>query len=192
MLFGQMAESEYFASQEYFVKRLWFVHDGATYRGAGVLYWKPEEGFHIAANIVRASMQLPLRKEIKVIEFERATSIYLKLDSNSYAILSVFFPDEIRLTLGHLSENSTRALFIRRESLPIKSHWFGSALFEIGTDLLLPDTVLVETRIGEGRPHRRFSRDGIYYERGNDLKIVGFQKVFENRMEAPNWGMDKI
>ena len=186
-MFGQIAESEYFASREHFVKRLWFVHDRAIYRGAGVLYWEPEEGFHVAANITRSNMQFPLRKEIKAIEFESATSVYLKLDSNSYVVLSVFFPDEMRLALGYLSEDSTRALFIRRESFPIKSHWFGSALFETGTSLLLPDTVLVETRIGEGQPHKKFSRDGIYYEGENGLKIIGYQK--EGKYLRVEWSL---
>lgn len=184
-MFSQMNESDYFSSREYFVKHLWFVHDGAAYRGTGVLYWKPKEGFHIAANIARANMQFSLRKEIKAIDFERATSIYLKLDGNSHAVLSVFFPDEMRLTLGHLSENSTRALFIRRESFPVKYHWSGSALFETGTGLLLPDAVLVETRIGEGQPNRKYSQCGIYYEGENGLEIVGYQK--EGRYLVVEW-----
>lgn len=178
---------DYFKPQEYFVDSLWFIHEDSTYTGKGILFWNPEDGFHIAANIERNRLELPFRKECRAIVFGRSTSIYLRLSGGGHVILSVYFPDEFGLLSGHLSEKAKRAIFIEQISWPVGKIWSGSALYELSTGILFPDSVSVETKIGDYQPGGSFSRDGIYYKNENGHTVVGCQK--EEKYLEINWGL---
>ena len=178
---------DYFKSQEYFVDHLWFVHEGIRYNGKGVLYWDPEDGFHIVANIKHSEIDLPFQKEFRSVTFGSSTSIYLRLSGGSHVVLPVFFPNEINLFQGHLSEDSKRAIFIEPVSVPVKKHWFGSALLELTNSITLPDSVSIKTKIGESQPRQSFSLDGIYYETENGLKVIGYQK--EKKYLELSWSL---
>ena len=178
---------DYFKSQEYFVDHLWFVHEGVYFTGRGVLYWDPEDGFHIAANVKHREIELPFQTELRSITFGSSTSIYLKLSGGSRVVLSVFFPNKINLLHGHLSENSKRAIFFEPLSIPVKAYWLGSALFELNNSILLPDSVSIETNIGESQLRQSISRDGIHYETEDGLKVIGYQK--KKRYLELNWSL---
>lgn len=178
---------DYFKPQEYFIDQIWFIHEGIHYTGKGVLNWSPENGFHIAGNIKRGEIKLPFQREFRSITFGTSTTMYLRLSDGSHAILPVYFPDELQLLHGHLSEDTKTAVFIEPISLPSKKHWHGSALLELKDSILFPDSVLVETKIGNGQPSQSFSRDGIRYETETGLRVVGYQK--EKKYLELNWSL---
>lgn len=167
---------DYFKSQEYFIDQIWFDHEGIHYTGTGILQWNPETGFHVAANVKRGEIELPFQKEFKAFAFGNSTMMYLRLSGGSHAILPIYFPDELQLLHGHLSENTKGAIFVEPVSIPIRKHWYGSALFELKASIAFPDSVVVETKIGDGQPSQSFSRDGIHYESEVGLRVVGYQK----------------
>lgn len=178
---------DYFKAQKYFIDQIWFVHEGIHYTGKGVLFWDPIDGFHFIANIERGALEIPFTKEFTSITFDTSTTIYLKLSGGSYAILPIYFLNEFELLHGHLFEKINRAIFIEPTSLPIKKYWYGSALLELSDSILFPDSVSVETKIGDSQPSRSFSRDGIHHVANNGQSVIGYQK--EKKYLELNWSL---
>lgn len=180
---------DYFESQEYFIDHIWFYHDGGHYTGNGILNWNPDEGFRIAARIENPQLNLPLHKEFKALDFVSSICVYMKLAGGLRAIAPNVFPDGMGLLDGRLAVNTNRVIFIQQTTIPVISNWHGSALFEVNKKLLLPDQVVVETRIGDGEPSKSFSRAGIRYVHESGLKVVGSQK--EEKYLELSWSLPK-
>jgi hypothetical protein len=152
---------DYFNKREYFIDRIWFQHDQNCYHGSGIMYWDPNEGFHIASR-VRGSKSI-LSKEVKQIEFTPMTTIYIELEKGLRAIAPRVYPDDLGLSLGRLSLDTSSLIFMQMLDKEIEStNWNGFALYETKTNLTLTDSVRQETVVGDWGPSQSYSRSGIY------------------------------
>ena len=178
---------DYFKVQEYFIDHIWFNYDGRKYTGTGILNWNPDDGFRITAHIRTSKPKLPLEKEFRSISFDRSICVYMNLKSGLRAIAPQTFPDELGLIHGRFTANTSRVLFVQKSTIPIKTSWFGTALFEIRKKLLFPDVVTVERKIGDGEPRRSSSRAGINFADDDGIKVIGHQT--EDKFIELNWNL---
>ena len=111
----------------------------------------------------------------------------MQLGNGLSAVVPIFFPNEVDLIHGHLSKNSKRAIFIQPTSIPTEKCWFGKAVFELNKKIIFPDSVSIETKIGESQPRHSYSRDGIHFENEAGLKVIGYQK--ENKILESSWNL---
>jgi hypothetical protein len=153
-----MSTRDYFKEREYFLEHICFYYDDSRYEGSGVMTWNPTAGFHLAARVKR-NKPLPPRKDIKVISFDPSSVIRMKLDDGLWAIAPKVKVSDLGLFSGRLLINLNRVIFIQA--------------VERDTNLMLPDTVTRETRIGGWQPSHSFSLSGIHYEDNSGQKITG-------------------
>lgn len=165
----------YFKKTDYKLEKIWFDYLGIRHTGKGVLHWKPDEGFHLEAMVERSG-PLPDR-----IEFGRAgpvssqhmTQIKMKTGANTLAV-SPSLPLVDRWDLieeKRLSLNLDQVTFFEsfgRES----ENWEGSALFDTGGDLTLPDIVDREVKIRGQVVEQGYSSSGLFHEEPG-MKIIG-------------------
>jgi hypothetical protein len=175
----------YFEPQEFFIEKVWLFNDGNHYKGNGFMIWKPDEGFHIMAHIKNTQGDIPIHKEIRSISFDSSNCLYMKLGIDYFAIAPTVFPNEIGLIHGQLTVNTHRVIFIQRITSPKITYWSGSALYQLNNEIILPDTVTIETKIGEGQPRQRFSRAGVNYSDESGIEVIGYKK--ENKYLEWNW-----
>ena len=180
--------NNFFQEQEYFIENIRFDYNDCRYSGNGVMNWNSTTGFHIVAHVKR-SKPLPPRTDIKLISLERKALIRMKLSDGVLAIVPRVSVDDLAIIGGYLSLNVKYLIFIqhiKRGQKP-SSSWFGSALYETRTNLILPDLVSQETRIGNLEPLPSHSLSGFHYEDNFGQKVVG--QLNDKKFLDINWSL---
>jgi hypothetical protein len=54
-------QNKFFSENEYYLDNIWFAYEGISYRGNGVLTWKPEKGFRFIGNV--KGNKIPSKKD---------------------------------------------------------------------------------------------------------------------------------
>jgi hypothetical protein len=181
---------DYFKETELFIKRIFFFYEGIRYEGTGTMQWNPTKGFHIAVQ-VKPDKEMPFRKDIGSVDLRPLTRIYMQLGNSESAIIPGVRLNEIELLMDyHVTLNVSRIIFIQRNnsSHEIK-YWSGSGLYELDSKPAFPDTVIIETKVGNSKPDHSTSLAGLYHDEPNGEQIIG--KFKENMYFEASWSLLK-
>ena len=187
-------KDKYFSEHEYYLDDIWFVYEGISYRGNGVLTWNPEKGFHLIGNI--KGDKKPNRKEIRFIDpankpVRMIYEINLK-GQNKKVITPPLRIDEMGLLWDRkYSSNFGHALFLSNldEHYISEDTWHGSAIYESSRKLLFPDTLFTETKLGDVDHGQSFSRTGFRFSNSNVKQLVG--EIKDDKFLYFNWDLPK-
>ena len=187
-------KNKYLDKQEYYVDKLWFHHQGNIYRGNGVLRWSPEKGFRLVAKILDGPR--PSKVEVRSIEIVKPLRMMFEITTTwgkNYVITPRLKLRDSDLHFNHsLAINFGRAVFFHysgHESSAMKEKWFGSAMYEVNENLIFPDAIHKETKLGEKPFGESFSRTGFDYDGENGEHISG--EISDSKYIYFNWSLPK-
>lgn len=171
-------DNEYLNNYEYYIDNLWFKHKGLSYRGSGVLRWQSEKGFHLVAKIIKKD--IPTKVEFKIIELTKPFRIKIEIDYDWEKVIVITPFLNIRESDIHFSNllrvNFGRAVFFQgygNNNKNTQENWVGSATYEINENIILPDSIRKDSKIGEKEFGYSSSRTGFDYVGKNEEKLTG-------------------
>jgi hypothetical protein len=187
--------NDYFEEKEYIADDIRFHYLGGLYSGHGILTWNPENGFHLKAFVIRSGPPLPKYMTfggVRVVPKTALRPICMRLRHSGRAVAAnALLIDRLDVVgRNFLTINLPRVIFFGRTNISAQQ-WVGSALYETGTNLLLPDTVHREVLISGEKYTSSQSTDGIRYDT-LEHKIVGITHEdhyleFDWSLSCQNW-----
>lgn len=170
------------------MEHLHFNRQRTTYVGQGVLTWHPQEGFDLKARVsTKESSNTPMKRVLRSIEIQRRTLVRLRLyDGGTRAVLPLGSVNELQLSDGILSEKFSRALFIQPALIRRRDSWRGEALFEYAEPMMLPDVVLVETKVRGTPLGEEHSLGGLYFKKQDGMSVIARTRK-EQRLIEVSW-----
>lgn len=185
--------------QEYSQESSWAVDHvrfeclRGSYRGRGRLSWNPGRGFHLDAYLARSGAVLPSTIEFGKIRVSTESDLHairMNLEEWGCAISpQVSLGDHLELAArGRLDIVFPSILFYR--ALPHRTDpdkHYGSALFEVGKNVMFPDPLVNEVRLAERVIEQNHTRGGIAYN-DDSLEISG-HFVSENQVRL-HWALN--
>ena len=187
-------KNKYLDTKEYYVDNLWFQHGGIILRGNGVLTWLPEKGFHLVAKILKGNR--PSKVEIRSIEIVTPLRIMLEIKTTwgEFAVMTP--PLNLRDSDLHFNQSLTinfgRAVFFQytnTQNRSMKNNWLGSAIYEVNENLIFPDSIHKDVKIGDKPFGESFSRTGFDYMGNNEEHVSG--EIAESKYIYLNWSLPK-
>ena len=172
-----------------------FTSAGAMYDGNGFLAWDPKNGFRLQAHVERLGppLQGPVQVgQPKVLE-ESDFSVIRMRAVEQFAVSPlhmvtqpVHLGDELSLlTRSYLDIRFGALRSARRYPISVsRQPWSGSARYDIGKNIMLPDAVEHETRVGDLNLGKGFSRTAITVK---DETLDLFGQLESNRFLELCW-----
>jgi hypothetical protein len=187
---------DYFKKTEYVLERLCFDYLGSRYQGRGIMFWKPDEGFHIEAFLEKPTTPPPETIEfgkVGIIPQRNICSIRMRPQGFDWAIApNVSLIDRYDvLSQKRLSIKLAHVIFFSNswEIRNQDSHWYGSALYETKSQLNLSDVVRSEVRINDQVSEWSEKTSGIWYEDDKNHRIIG--RMIDERHLQLRWALPK-
>jgi hypothetical protein len=186
-------KNKYFDEEEYYVNKLWFHYRGIICRGNGVLRWTPENGFHLVAKILAGTR--PDRVEFRSIEIVKPLRIMFEIATTWGKTVAMTPLLNIRDSHLYFDQTFTinfgRAVFFSHinENPAMKEGWHGSGVYEVSQNLLLPDIIHKDTKLGDKPFGSSISRSGFDYEGKNGESLSG--EIQDNKYIYFNWSLPK-
>jgi len=182
--------NDYLTKTNYILQEVFFRYKELSFRGHGILKWEPNAGFNIEASInpcARAAGQKTIfdNNIIKVLmkpnRYDRAIATQVLLDAAN--TIDIF-------ANKHVSLNSSHVFFFRHSLPNLNSTMFrASALYNLGSPPVFPDSVYTETHIkhegGDHKIHSRAARAAIWYEGPQGQNLSG--RLIDNAIFSLNW-----
>ena len=178
---------DYCDETKYILEAIFLRYKDASYRGHGIMTWKPDVGFHIEASANKNGATKSQRITFGGETLEVIPRILLKPQGCDRAIAFPSIPiNPLDLFINkRISIQCGRVLFFQHSQPLPQKNTIGAARYHLIKKPIFPDSLTTETCIAGRKIKSRFAREAIWHEDTKGLNLSGHM-VTDNEFQL-NW-----